>query len=352
MFEFVLPWVFLLLPLPFVIYRFAPKSAQVPEQKNTAVVVPFYQQVSGAIHSKKQKPKNRTLKVVLLSLLWCLLVLSAAKPQWVGDAQAIPDSGRNLLLAVDISDSMNEQDMQINGRAVSRLAAVKHVVSNFIQRRQGDRIGLVLFGTQAYLQTPLTFDTKSVEQFLQEAQLKFAGPKTAIGDAIGLSIKRLKDQNKQTGNNARKVIILLTDGANTAGEVEPLQAAELAAKLDSTIYTIGIGADEMIVRGFFGNRRVNPSAALDEKTLTKIAELTQGQYFRARDISELDQIYAELDKLEPTTEDKQWLRPVQSLFMWPLALCLLITLAWITWHFLSSSLLEKTKSHYYQEGER
>lgn len=350
MFEFSLPWVFLLLPLPFIIYRFLPKASQAPEQKNAAVIVPFYQQVSKTTQYEKQKTKKNILRAGLLSFLWCLLIISAAKPQWVGNPQATEEQGRNLLLAVDISRSMKEQDMQIGGRAVSRLSAVKHVVSDFIHNRQGDRIGLVLFGTQAYLQTPLTFDTHSVEQFLQEAQRGFAGPKTAIGDAIGLSVKRLKDQNKQTGNDARKVIILLTDGENTAGEVEPLQAAELAAKLNTTIYTIGIGADDMVIKGLFGNHHINPSAALDEKTLITIAKLTQGRYFRARNIEELNTIYQELDRLEPTSGDEQWLRPVQSLFMWPLALCLLLTMSWAAWFFLNNTLLKKLKNNYFQEG--
>jgi Ca-activated chloride channel family protein len=166
-------------------------------------------------------------------------------------------------------------------------------------------------------------------QFLQEAQLGFAGTHTAIGDAIGLSVKRLKERQTafaqhNTPATDKKVIILLTDGANTAGEIEPLQAAELAAKINTTIYTIGIGSDEMLVRGFFGTRRVNPSADLDEKTLSRIAEMTGGQYFRARDTQELNRIYHQLDQLEPIEAEKEWLRPIKSLFMWPLggALCL------------------------------
>ena len=148
---------------------------------------------------------------------------------------------------------------------------------DFINRRVGDRVGLILFGTQAYLQTPITFDRKTVQTLLDEAVIGLAGDNTAIGDAIGLAVKRLKNQPANS-----RVLILLTDGANTAGEVSPLKAAELAAANQLKIYTIGVGADEMIVRTFFGSRKVNPSRDLDENTLVKVAESTGGRYFRAR----------------------------------------------------------------------
>jgi Ca-activated chloride channel family protein len=332
MFELASPWVLLALALPLLVYRFVKPVQQSVKHENHSVVVPFYAQLT-QLSPNQTTPSQRSRTALLtLSMIWILLVLAAAKPQWLGEPQALETSGRDLLLAVDISDSMQQEDMTINNRPASRLLAVKQVVSDFIQQRKGDRVGLILFGTNAYLQTPLTFDTASVEQFLQEAQLGFAGPKTAIGDAIGLSVKRLKDRvtNTSTNNasniNNSKVIILLTDGANTAGEVEPLQAAKLAAKIEAKIYTVGIGADEMVVRGFFGNRRINPSASLDEKTLTAIAATTGGQYFRARDTKELNNIYRELDKLEPTEQEKEWLRPVQSLFMWPLGFALVLSL--------------------------
>jgi Ca-activated chloride channel family protein len=318
MFQFAWLWVFLFLPLPLLVYFF---SKPKPKEK-TAVVVPFYDQVIEASSTQGKIVNSNLVSLILLSLIWLLFIAAAARPQWVGEAIALPNSGRDLLIAVDISDSMEQNDMVMNGLNVSRLIAVKKVVSEFIERRQGDRIGLVLFGTNAYLQTPLTFDTKTVAQFLIEAQLGFAGPKTAIGDAIGLSVKRLRELQNQ---DAERVLILLTDGANTAGEVSPLQAAELAAKTDVKIYTVGIGADEMVVKGFFGPRRINPSAQLDEKTLISIAETTGGQYFRARETDQLDQIYKELDKLEPTEDEQEWLRPTRSLFYWPLGLALALS---------------------------
>ena len=223
------------------------------------------------------------------------------------------------MLAVDLSGSMEEQDFILNNQRVDRLTATKWVAGDFISRRAGDRIGLILFGTQAYLQTPLTFDRKTVVTLLNESAIGLAGDNTAIGDAIGLAVKRLGDQ--QTSN---RVLILLTDGANTAGEVSPIKSAELAAEKNLKIYTIGIGADEMIVRSFFGSQRVNPSKDLDEETLTAIAKKTGGRYFRARDADELNQIYQILDQLEPVEKDKQYFRPKTELFYWPLGLALLL----------------------------
>ena len=188
---------------------------------------------------------------------------------------------------------------------------------DFINRRVGDRVGLILFGTQAYLQTPLTFDRKTVQTLLDESAIGLAGDNTAIGDAIGLAVKRLKNQPANS-----RVLILLTDGANTAGEISPLKAAELAAANQLKIYTIGVGADEMIVRSFFGNRKVNPSRDLDENTLVKVAESTGGRYFRARNADELNNIYMLLDQLEPVEKDKQYFRPRSELYYWPLSLAL------------------------------
>ncbi len=318
MFHFAWPWVFLLLPLPLFIYLFAKPMSR---QKN-AVIVPFYQQLSslkniGAINTSHHFLSN----TLLLITIWLLLLTALAKPQLAGEPVATPSSGRDLLIAVDISDSMDQQDMIIKGKPTTRLEMVKYVLQDFIERRQGDRIGLVLFGSNAYLQAPLTFDTKTVAQFLMEAQLGFAGPKTAIGEAIGLSIKRLQELKA----SKERVIILLTDGANTSGEIEPLQAATLAKQTDVKIYTIGIGADELLIKGFFGQRRVNPSIQLDEKSLVSIATETGGKYFRARETESLEEIYKELDILEPIVQEQQWLRPTRALYMWPLAIALLLT---------------------------
>lgn len=319
-------WALLALPLPWLVYRFWPAA----ERDEAALRVPFFQTL--AMATEGGHPHLQTGRRWLLpAIIWLLLIGAATDPNWLGEPAPLPASGRELMLAVDISGSMQIEDMQAGNEQVSRLIAVKAVVSDFIQRRQGDRLGLLLFGSQAYVQAPLTFDLATVKQFLQEAQLGFAGKETAIGDAIGLAIKRLRER---PGN--RHVLILLTDGANTAGRVSPLDAARLAAKNSLTIYTVGVGADEMILPGLFGSsfgaRRVNPSADLDEKTLRQIADLTGGRYFRARDPRELAGIYAELDRLEPVAAPSQTVRPQQSLAHWPLALALLFSALWAAAH--------------------
>jgi len=261
--------------------------------------------------------------VIVLWSVWTLCVIAAARPQYVGEAVALPVSGRDLLMAVDLSGSMEEQDFQIEGRFVDRLTATKSVAGEFIQNRAGDRLGLILFGREAYLQTPLTFDRRTIEILMDESAIGLAGKETAIGDAIGLAIRTLDDAGVEEG---RRVLILLTDGANTAGEVEPLKAAELAAQRGMIIYTIGIGADALTVRSLFGLRQINPSADLDEATLSAVAEMTGGRYFRARDTEELADIYTILDELEPAESDEEGYRPITEFFFWPLAVAAVIAL--------------------------
>jgi len=316
MMHFMWSWVFLMLPLPWLIRRFFP-AAQSIEQ--SALKVPFLDDFKVAETEyvmRAQKPWALWLAI----FVWCLLILASSRPQWLGEPIEQGVSGRDLMLAVDLSGSMEAQDFIINDKAVDRLTATKQVAAEFIENRVGDRLGLILFGTNAYLQAPLTFDRKTVQILLGEAVLGLAGESTAIGDAIGLAIKRLKSQEASS-----RVLILLTDGANTAGNVTPLKAAELAAEQQLKIYTIGIGADEMIVKSFFGSRKVNPSQDLDEKTLKAIAEKTGGQYFRARDTNELRKIYQILDELEPVEKDTQYFRPRNELFFWPLGLALMLS---------------------------
>ena len=317
MFELQWPWALLFLPLPLLVWYYLPVAQ---EQQQAALKVPFIEDFKAPSSSAQSVRKNIGL-FLLLVVCWALLVLATTRPQYVGEQIELPVSGRDLMLAVDLSGSMQVEDFRITGQAVDRLTATKYVARQFIRNRQGDRLGLILFGKNAYLQTPLTFDLRTVETLLMESTIGLAGKETAIGDAIGLAIKRLKD--KKDGS---RVLILLTDGANTAGEISPLKAAELAASHGLKIYTIGIGADEMVRESFFGRQRVNPSQDLDEKTLTAIAEQTGGRYFRARDIDELEQIYQHLDKLEPVEVDSKTLRPEKSLFMWPLGLALMLSL--------------------------
>jgi Ca-activated chloride channel family protein len=315
MFQIEWPLVLLMIPLPLLVYLTLPARAQ---QQQAALRVPMIEdfQLGGV---QADEVKSYRWRQFLSLLVWLLLVFAASRPQWLGESIAIPISGRDLMLAVDLSDSMRTADFKIEGKQVNRLRATKQVASQFIERRRGDRLGLILFGTQAYLQTPLTFDSKTVNLLLGESAIGLAGERTAIGDAIGLAIKRLDLES----DNSR-VLVLMTDGANTAGEVTPLKAAQLAASRGLKIYTIGIGADEQIESTWFGLRRTNPSAQLDEKTLRAIASLSGGRYFRARDTEELAKIYDLLDELEPLPRDTQSLRPVRALFVWPLIFALVL----------------------------
>ena len=303
------PWLLLLAPLPWLLRLLMPPSSSSDLQ---ALRVPWFASVAGG---GKAGWMSRPWLALVAALIWLLLVVAASRPQWVGEIESLPVTGRDLLLAVDISGSMDTQDMILNKTAVNRLKVVKKVAGEFIQRRHGDRVGLILFGSRAYLQTPLTFDTETTATLLDESEIGLAGRETAIGDAIGLAVKRLRDDAA-----ADRVLVLLTDGANTSGEVQPLQAAEFAARDGLTVYTVGVGADEMMVQDFFGSRVVNPSADLDEETLRSIAEQTGGRYFRARDARGLERIYEILDELEPVESDVEIIRPIDELFFWPMGL--------------------------------
>lgn len=327
MFSFAWPYLFVLLPLPFLIWKFLPKASTQHEQ---ALRVPNMD----TFHFHGQIPQSSKLPVInhnmlFLITIWLLLVIAAAKPQWVGEAIKLPVSGRDLLLAVDLSGSMKQEDMQINNKMYNRLIATKLVLSQFIQQRKGDRLGLILFADHAYLQTPLTYDSKTIEKMLVEAELDLVGKKTAIGEAIGLAIKRIKDLPSQQTNS--RVMILLTDGANTAG-IEPLKAAKLAKQIGLKIYTIGFGADELIVRTIFGREKINPSRDLDEKTLKAIADMTHGQYYRARDTESLKNIYETLNKIEPIESDDKTFRPIKTLYYWPLGLALILSFFALMFH--------------------
>ena len=319
MFELQWPWLLALLPLPIFIIL-------LPAQKkeDAALRVPFFTHVKTLETKTNSFRSQKRASALLLWLIWASLVFAAANPQWIGEAISMPNSGRDLLIAVDISGSMKIEDMKFQGRAIRRLDAVKMVVGDFVKNRKSDRLGLVLFGTQAYLQAPLTYDRQTVNTLLQETEIGFAGDQTSIGDAIGLAIKRLRARP-----DAQRVLIVLTDGANTAGELEPIKAAELAEKEHVKIYTIGFGADELVVNnGFFGSRVVNPSADLDEPTMRAIADKTGGQYFRARNLEELGDVHQMLNRLEPIESDEEKFRPVKSLFYYPLIAALLLSFAW------------------------
>jgi len=309
------PWLLALLPLPLFVYLL-PRT----QNRDDAVRVPFFQRVRQLSDGRQGRGARRWLQSLCLWLIWSATLLAASHPQWLGDPISMPTSGRDMLLAIDLSGSMEIEDMEFNGQPIDRLEALKLVVDGFIEQRQGDRMGLVLFGSQAYLHAPLTRDLNTVRQMLQETEIGFAGQRTAIGDAIGLSVKRLRDRDEE-----QRVIILLTDGANNSGELTPQRAAYLAQQHDITIHTIGFGAEEMVTQTIFGERTINPTHDLDEDAMREVAAQTGGQYFRARNIEELAQVHAALDQLEPIDYDDQTYRPVRSLYHWPLAVAFVLS---------------------------
>lgn len=328
MISFAALWALVLLPLPWLsdLLRRRPQDGVPVNGDDNAPVLPQAPWLSGLTDDQATTtapPERRTqANRIWTWLIWALLVLALARPQHVGEPVSPPVSGRDLMLAVDISPSMEETDMVAGGRPVDRLQALKVVLDDFIAQRQGDRLGLLLFATEAYIQVPMTFDHVTLRTLLDESDIGMAGRATAIGDAIGLAVKRLRERPQQ-----QRVLILLTDGANTAGEITPEQATELAGAAGVRIHTVGIGADRMVRQGLFGPREVNPSEDLDEDQLRHIASGTGGQYFRARNRDDLQAIYQAIDQLEPIELEGRRFRPVKELFYWPLAAAGLIWLS-------------------------
>lgn len=322
------PWVWLLLPLPLVIWWFHRRktrslSGQVTQERVPLLPQALWLKDLPGVSNYGGPPLNlRRSQWLWLLALWILLLAALSRPQQIGESVAFPVSGRDLMLAVDISPSMEETDMVIQGQSLNRLDAIKVVVDDFIVKRRGDRLGLLLFATEPYIQAPLTFDHTTLRVLLAEAGIGMAGRATAIGDAIGLAVKRLRERPQE-----QRVLILLTDGANTAGNVTPDKAAEIAAAAGVRIHTIGIGADAMIQQGLFGPREINPSRDLDEDQLQAIAQITGGRYFRARNLQDLREIYQILDRIEPLELDGRSYRPITELFIWPAGLAAMIWLA-------------------------
>ena len=301
------PYVWLALPLPLIAWFALPR---ISESGSRALRVPDLSPYRDFVSDVGQS--RYWWSFVLLALMWVFLIAATARPQSYGEPLQVPVSGRDLMLCIDISGSMNEPDLYAGNRRATRMAVVKAVARGFIAERGSDRIGLIMFGSNAYVQTPLTFDHDTVQHFLDEATVGLAGRSTAIGDAIGLGVKRLRSRPE-----ASRVLILLTDGQNSAGIVDPVEAANLAADNDIRIHTIGIGSS--------GGRRTE----LDERSLTTIATVTGGRYFRARNQQELEAIYAEIDRLEPTDDDGEQYRPLLEWYQWPLAMALMCSVLWV-----------------------
>lgn len=317
MFDLAWPAAIVLLPLPWLLRWLLPTA----NNRTAALQVAFLPrlqalQAQGAGVPKAASPWR-------FMVVWLLLVFACLRPQWLGEPLPINVSGRDMMIAMDLSGSMEYQDMQLEGEAVDRLTLVKTMLSDFVAQRRGDRIGLILFGSEAYVQAPLTHDLNSIRVWLDEAFIGLAGRQTAIGNAIGLAVKRLTAEPAQS-----RVLILITDGANNAGQLNPLQAARLAATEGIRIFTIGVGAESIAQSELSGAlaRDRDPSVELDEGALSDIALATGGEYFRARDADSFQQIYQRIERLEPALRDGQPQRRTVPLYPWPLGLALLLSL--------------------------
>lgn len=236
------------------------------------------------------------LPLLLRFLVVALLIIALARPQEGRKSTEIVSVGVDIMLALDTSGSMQALDFIEDKQRITRLAVVKGVVSKFIDNRPNDRIGMVVFGEQAYTQCPLTLDQGVLQTFLSKLEIGMAGDSTAIGSAIGIAVKRLKDLESKS-----KVIILLTDGRNNAGSLVPLQAAQTAKTFGIKIHTIGVGTKgkaPFLVNSVFGQRYVYQEVDIDEGTLKEISKITGGQYFRATDLESLQNIYKQIDEME------------------------------------------------------
>lgn len=310
------PWVLTLLPLPWLAAglraRFTTHTAlRLPDP--AILPVPLTTSLAG-------RPSAAPGRVGLrAALIWGLLVLAATRPVAPEPDAGAPVSGRELMIALDVSLSMSTRDLEADGQPVTRLHAARALARDFVSRRHGDRVGLIVFGSQAYLHTPLTFDVAAITQSLADAEIGLAGEDTALGDAIALAAKRV-DEFK----GSERALILLTDGANTAGKLSPEQAGWLAQRANLRLHIVGIGAEQMRIADAQGVRTINPSADLDEPTLQALAQQSGGSYHRATDTQALAAFYRQIEEIEPIRDRNAALRPPTELYVWPLGLALII----------------------------
>ena len=310
MFRFASPYFLsLLLLLPVVIYgrykRFVSSEMKVASLS--------FLEVGGMPGSWAQKAAF--LLPVLKYVALALMILSLARPQWGTEKVNVTTEGVNIVLALDLSESMAALDFTQNNNIVTRLDAVKGVVEDFIMKRDGDRIGMVVFGSEAFTQLPLTRDYDTISFMLERLKIGAAGPSTAIGDAVGIALKRLEDIESKSN-----IIILLTDGRSNSGELSPETAATIAAERGVKIYTIGVGtsgkAPFLVKDPLMGERYVYQRVEMDQDTLKKMADMTGGTFFAAQDIDTLAKIYEMIDNLEKTeVEVKRWAQ-YRELYPW------------------------------------
>ncbi len=309
MIELALPWALAALPLPWLARALMPPA----RERGGALRIPFFRTLAAADAQGGARTRRGALAFVIKASSWALLVIAAAQPQWVGPPQPIPTQGRDIMLSLDLSGSMGTPDFEVGGRAVDRFSVVRAVAREFALHREGDRVGLVLFGTRAFLQAPLTADLPTVAKLLDESEVGLAGEETAIGDAIGLSVKHLRERPE-----GERVLVLLSDGANNAGVLDPKRAAQLAKDAGVRAYAIGVGTGAQAVQTPFGLRAAGGGAGPDEASLREIATATGGKYFRAGDTESLISVYREIDALEPVAGAPTTVRAMRALFAWPL----------------------------------
>jgi Ca-activated chloride channel homolog len=324
MIELAFPWALLLLPLPLVM-RLLPAY----KESRDSVKVPFFDKL---VELSEERPEQGarvlqrdTLQRILVTTTWLCLVLAAAKPQWIGPPIEQQKSGRDLMVAVDLSGSMEARDFTLtSGETIDRLEAVKVVLEELASRRESDRLGLIVFGAAAYLQTPFTDDHQVWLQLLEETEIGMAGPSTVFGDAIGLAIKLFSESDSDS-----KVLIMLTDGNDTGSTVPPIDAAKVAAANDIRIYTIAIGDPTTVGED-----------ALDMDTIDRVSEIAEGRSFQALDREEMRQAYLTIGELEPELYESISFRPRESLHWLPMVL---ITLLYLFYHGYNAWRVRRTR---------
>lgn len=315
MLKFQWPFLITLLPLPLLINYFFYKKSKAISSPN-GLKLPFYDDLIQQVKPNAFNIKtNWSIKNLLKLLLWLSFILAAMRPIWIDSPINLQIPTHDIILAIDISGSMQAEDMG-SGTTTTRLDVVKQLGHKFLATRKSDRIGLIFFGSLAFVSSPLTLDQDSLHNFLEKTQIGFAGQKTAIGDAIGLAVKRLESGKDQPENTETRFIVLLSDGSNTSGEVDPIEAAKIAAEHKIKIYTIGIGQTSN------NPLDILTGLSLDEKQLKEIARLTDGQYFHAGNKQALSNIYNEINNLEPTSDENKTLRPESEYFIYPLLVAL------------------------------